>query len=62
MAGAAGSIPEVALASPSSSSSSSFLQHKPLPEAHMDTLTFEPWLGDATSTATSPCTGTGIFA
>lgn len=45
-------------------SSFSFLQQNPLPEAHMDTLTIKPWLGDATSTAnaTIPCTGTVIFA
>lgn len=59
MAGAAGSIPEVALASPPSSSPS-FLQ----PEAAMDTLTVKLWLGDATSTAnaTIPCTGRAVFA
>lgn len=63
MAGAADIIPEVALVS-LPSSSSSFLQHKPLLEARRDPLTLEPWLGDATCTAnaTIPCTGTVIFA
>lgn len=49
---------------PSSCSSSSSLQHRPLPEARMATLAFEPLLGDATGTAkaTVPCTGRLTFA
>lgn len=51
-AGRAGSTPGVVLVSSPSSSSS--IQHGPLPEARTDTLAFKTLLGDATGTTSVP--------